>query len=80
MMLNLVYPKDLKEKAMRLSMKMISSRWRDYKTRLRTMLRKGKNPFTTFKHLKEEDWKTFRIGKLLLPTITRRSSKCVARR
>ena len=54
-----MYPEELKNKAMKLSMKIISHARRSYKGKLRDCLEEGKNPFEKFKDLKEEDWIEF---------------------
>jgi hypothetical protein len=53
-----VYPKELKEKGKRATMKGISHLWRGYKNKLVMCLRKKQNPFEKFKDLKE-DWERF---------------------
>ena len=53
------FPKDLRDTAIKLTMKMISSAWRTYKYRLAGMWRSGWNPFKTYSELKQEDWKLF---------------------
>ena len=55
----MVYPEELKKKALTLNMKTISSCWRDYKTWLRAILRKGENLFETYKDQRVEDWELF---------------------
>ena len=53
------YPEELKEKAQKMSMKIISHTWRTYKSRLVKCLKEDQNPFEKFKELKEEDWEQF---------------------
>ena len=43
------YPEELKEKAQKLSMKIISHAWRTYKSRLVKCLKEDQNPFKKFK-------------------------------
>ena len=54
-----IFPENLKEKAQKLCMKMISSRWRDYKSHLIKIMRNGEEPFGRYKHLSREDWNSF---------------------
>ena len=53
------FPADLRKKAIKLSMKIISSARRNHKYRLGQLWRDGKDPFQIYKELNQEDWNTF---------------------
>ena len=53
------YPEHLRDKAVMLSMKIISAPWRTLKYRLKEMHKEGKDPFELYKELDRDDWNTF---------------------
>jgi hypothetical protein len=53
------YSEELKQKAKKLTMKIISHTWRSYKSKLVKICRNQDTPFNTNKDLLEEDWARF---------------------
>jgi hypothetical protein len=53
------YLEELKQKGMKVAMKIISHAYRSYKSKLVKIWREKDNPFHTYKELREEDWARF---------------------
>jgi hypothetical protein len=53
------YPKELKQKGKKVTMKIISHTWRRYKSKLVMIWRDEDTPFCKYKDLTKEDWARF---------------------